>query len=94
MDTGASNTLVPRSILTHLGVVPEEEWPFVMADGREVAYQVAEARIRIDGRIHTTTVVFGPEDVEPLLGVITLEEFRLGVDPVGQRLIPVPGRLK
>jgi hypothetical protein len=30
----------------------------------------------------------------PILGAITLEEFGLGVDPVGHRLIRVPGLLK
>ncbi len=33
------------------------------------------------------------EDSQPLLGAVTLEIFRLGVDPVSQRLIPVPGLL-
>ncbi len=38
-------------------------------------------------------VIFGDEDSQPLLGAVTLEIFRLGVDAVSQRLIPVPGLL-
>src|SRR5438876_10342764 len=32
VDTGATYTWVPREVLTALGVTPEEEWPFVLAD--------------------------------------------------------------
>src|SRR5207237_6750188 len=41
VDTGATYTWIPRDVLEGLGVVPEEEWPFVLADGREVPYPVA-----------------------------------------------------
>ncbi len=93
VDTGASDTLVPRSILDRLGVQPEERWPFRLADGREIEYEVAQTLIRIDGRTRFAIVVFGPEGTAPLLGATTLEVFRLGVDPKGRRLIPVPGLL-
>ena len=59
-----------------------------------VEYDVGEARLRLDGRERTSLVVFGPEGSAPLLGATTLELFNLGVDPVGQRLIPVSGLLK
>ena len=36
-------------------------------------------------------VVFGDEGSRPLLGVVTLEEFSLGVDPVNGRLTRVRG---
>lgn len=35
VDTGAMFTWIPRDVLDTLGVVGEEEWPFVLADGRE-----------------------------------------------------------
>jgi hypothetical protein len=38
-------------------------------------------------------VACGNEGAQPLLGAITLEEFGLGIDPVGQKLTPVPGYL-
>ena len=41
VDTGATYTWVPREVLERLGVVPEEDWPFILADGREVQYPVA-----------------------------------------------------
>jgi hypothetical protein len=39
-------------------------------------------------------VIFGPEGAAPLLGATTLDLFNLVVDPVGRRLMPVPGLLK
>ena len=65
-----------------------------LADERVVEYEVGEARLRLDGRERTTLIVFGPDDAAPLLGATSLELFNLGVDPVGQSLVPVPGLLK
>ena len=94
VDTGATYTWVPRDVLDAVGVVPKDEWPFLLADGREVRYHVAWAQIRIAGREQPTIVVFGVPGSEPILGVVTLEEFLLAADPVHRRLIPVPGLLK
>lgn len=94
VDTGATYTWIPRNVLTELGVAPEEEWPFVLADGREVRYPVAWIQIRLGGRARPTIVVFGEPGSEPILGVFALEGFRLAVDPVNRRLISVPGLLK
>ena len=48
---------------------------------------------RIDGRSVITLVIFGDEEVLPLLGAYTLEGLRLGVDTVNQRLVQTPGLL-
>lgn len=94
VDTGATFTWIPRDVLEAVGVAPEEERRFVLADAREVRYAVAWAQIRIGGREQPTIVVFGEPGTEPILGVVTLEEFLLAVDPVGHRLISVPALLK
>ena len=94
VDTGATYTWIPRDVLTQLGVTPEEEWPFELADGREVRYPVAWILIRIGERAQPTIAVFGEPASEPILGVFALEGFRLAADPVNHRLISVPGLLK
>ena len=94
VDTGATYTWLPTDLLDRLGVRPEEQRPFVVADGREVSYGIAWIRIRIDGRTQPTIAVFGHPGSEPLLGVFTLEGFGLAADPVNRRLVPVPGLLK
>ena len=94
VDTGATYTWIPRDVLEDLGVVPEEDRPFVLADGREAHYQIAWVQIKIQERVQPTIALFGERGSEPILGVVTLEEFLLAVDSVGRRLISVPGLLK
>ena len=94
VDTGATYTWIPRGALESLGVSAEEERRFVLADGREVRYPIAWIKIKIGDRVQPTIAVFGEPGSEPILGVVTLEEFLLAADPVSRRLIPVPGLLK
>lgn len=93
VDTGATYTCIPRSFVDELGIRPEEYATFVLADGREVSYPIAQVRMRLNGRERFTICVFGEEGTEPLLGAVTLEEFGLAVDPLNKRLIPVRGYL-
>ncbi len=93
VDTGATYTLVPAPILRRLGVEPIRRQTFLIADGSRVEREVGWLLVRIGGEESPTVVVFGDEDAEPLLGAVTLEEFGLGVDPVGRRLVPVDGYL-
>ena len=47
------------------------------------------------GEIVGTTIVFGPADAEPLLGVTALESAAVEIDPRNQKLKKLPkGRLK
>ncbi len=95
VDTGSTFTCIPRDVLERLGVSPEQEWPFELADGREQRYPVAWVRIKLEERHEQPTiVVFAPPGAEPILGVVTLEEYLLAVDPVHHRLIPVSGLAK
>src|SRR2546430_11997114 len=61
LDTGSTYTWVPRVVLQRLGVTAEEQWPFELADGREVRYPVAWAEVRIGARVQPTIVVFGED---------------------------------
>jgi predicted aspartyl protease len=66
----------------------------VVADGRRLECDVAEASIRIDGRQRHAVVVFGQEGAQPLLGAVTLEGLRLAPDAATHRLIRAPGLLQ
>ena len=94
VDTESTYTWIPRDVLERLGVVPEEQWPFESADGRKAHYSVAWVQIKLGVRVQPTIAVFGEIGSEPVLGVMTLQQFLLAVDPVRRRLIPVPGLLK
>lgn len=93
VDTGATYLVVPRNVLTTLGVRPIERRPFTLADGRTVEYEVGVVSLRLQGRTFPVLCVFGDEGSEPLLGAVALETFLLAADPVGKRLVSVPGRL-
>ena len=88
VDTGASYTIVPASLLKDMGVSPMDKIGLVLADGRPVEYDIGEARATIDGRSIPTLVVFGEDSAPALLGAYTLEGLRLAVDPTNGRLIP------
>ncbi len=93
VDTGATYTTLPASILRGLGVVPHDRAEFELADGNVVERDIGRTWVRIDGKTDIVPVVFGDERGGALLGAVTLEIFRLAVDPVGQRLVPVRGLL-
>ena len=93
VDTGTTYAALPGSFLTQLGVEQEGYRRFELADNRVVEYAVGYARVRVDGNETVAQVVFAPEDTSPLLGATTLENLSLAVDPVHQRLIPVPALL-
>jgi hypothetical protein len=60
-----------------------------------VNYPVGWIDIRLpEGPAQPTIVVFAPAGTEPILGVVTLEEFGLDADPVNERLLRVPARAK
>ncbi len=88
VDTGCSYTAVPRTMLERLQVAVDDSAPSILADGREVPVDVGETIIRLEGRQLHTPVMFAEEGEPALLGVVTLEQARLAVDPLAQRLVP------
>ena len=89
VDSGATYTLVPASILARLGVSRHGSRRFVLADGSRVERDFGSTWMRFNGKEEISPVVFWDEDTRPLLGAVTLEIFGLGIDPVGRRLIDV-----
>ena len=93
VDTGATYTMLPASMLKNLGVVPHDRAEFELADGNVAEMNIGRTWVRIDGRSEIVPIIFGEEGTTTLLGAVTLEIFRLGVDLVRQELIPVRGLL-
>ena len=88
VDTGSTYTAVPRAILERLGVPIQRSLPSETADGRIVPVDVGETTIRLEGLQFHTPVIFAEENEPTLLGVVTLEQAALAVDPVAGRLMP------
>ena len=93
VDTGATWTWVPEPVLRGIGLMPTFIRRVKLADGRVVQRNAAIALITVGQETLPTLCLFGDEGSDPLLGAVTLEEFGLGVDPVGRTLIPVVGHL-
>ena len=88
IDTAATYTMLPIDVLNELGISPTRKGIFEMADGHREELDIGELRITINGASAVSPVIFGTEEVAPLLGAVTLEILLLAVDPVGQRLAP------
>ena len=88
VDTGATFTSVPTSVLERLGVNPQ--WPIrlVLANGQTVERGMGEVVARMDGDRRTILCIFSPDDAPVLIGAHTLEAFLLTVDPVEEKLVP------
>jgi clan AA aspartic protease len=89
-DTGATDSMAPASKLLQIGITPIGQRRCQLADGRFVEYPFGLAQIEFMGEITAGRVIFGPETVEPILGVTQLESAGITVDPVKQTLSRLP----
>ena len=95
VDTGATDTLVPKPCLESIGLLPKGQRVYSLAGGSEIRMDVTTADIEFMGEIVGGTIVIGEAESEPLLGVTALESVGIEVDPLNQRLKRLPAvRLK
>lgn len=88
VGTGSTFTAVPREMLERLGVPVVRSAKSELADGSSAPANIGRTIIRLEGQEFPTPVIFAEKDEPSLLGVVTLEEALLAVDPVAKRLIP------
>ena len=93
VDTGASITSAPASVLRQLGVQPRSRQSFKFAQGEVRVMEIGQAWVRFEGQEFVTHVLFNDEGTPPLLGAQALEAAFVAVDPVAQRLVPEPGMM-
>ncbi len=95
VDTGSTDSLVPRPHLEAIGLQPRGQRKYELADGTEIVMDIATAEIEFMGEMVGGTILFGEPDVEPLLGLTALESVGIEVDPRTRRLKRLPAvRLK
>ena len=90
VDTGATDTLVPRQHLESIGITPKSQRVYGLADGSELRMDITGADIELMGESTYGTVVFGEDDAEPLLGVTVLESVGIEIDPHNQSMKKLP----
>nr|AGS54036.1 hypothetical protein [uncultured bacterium contig00048] len=94
MDTGAMNTVVPANELEKIGVARKGKETYILADGSDALFDVGYAIMSVNGRKTVGKVIFGKDDVEPLLGVTVLESAGFMVDPTNNELVDLPVWIK
>ena len=90
IDSGAVYSVVPERILKKLGILPEEERTFTLANGETVKRKMGIARFEYANRIGGAPVVFGKTGDSALLGATTLEAMGMALNPLKRELMPLP----
>ena len=93
VNTGAFDSLVPRSNLEAIGLKPRGRREYVLADGKPVSLDITIAEIEFEGEVVGGTIVYGDEGAELLLGVTALESGGFEVDPRNEELKRLPAVL-
>ena len=92
VDTGAMDSMAPASELRKVGILPVGKRIYELASGEVQEYEHGIAQVSFMGEVTWTDVIFGPDDTEPILGVITLENANFLVDPKNQTLTKLLAR--
>jgi len=86
VDTGAMPSMAPASALKKIGIQPTGKQLYELASGELIEYEYGTAELSFMDEVVPTRIIFGPDDIEPLLGVVALEIAGFVVDPVTQTL--------
>ena len=88
VDGGAKYTLLPERTWKKIELSPRRRMTFTLADGTHVERDISECYIVLpQGEGHTPVILGEPGD-EALLGVVTLEELGLVLNPFQRSLQP------
>lgn len=90
VDTGATDCIAPANLLKNAGINPVGKTAYELADGTTKEYEFGLAVIEFMGDITAGRVVFGPNNVEPVLGVTALESTGIMVDSARQVIKRMP----
>jgi clan AA aspartic protease len=89
VDSGASYTLLPQKVWRAIGLKATDAVTCTLADGTEVKRNVSDCFITLPQGKRQTPVILGQKGDEALLGVGTLEQFRLVLNPFNRKLQPM-----
>lgn len=90
-DSGAATLAVNENIRTQLGLPTKEERTMELADGSLLTLDiVGPIEIRFENRRSMIDAVVLPNNSEPLLGAIPMQDMDVLIDPQRHRLIVNP----
>ena len=86
VDTGATFSKIPRSIVEKVGLEAEYETPVELGDGRIITRTLALAEVEVAGVRRPMLVALSEEAEAPLMGYTALEILGFKVNPVTREL--------
>ena len=87
VDTGSLDCMASGKKLEEIGIEIEGSKTYELASGEPVEYNYGFARINFLGTETVTHIIFGPDHIEPILGVLALEGANMIIDPVTNEII-------
>ena len=90
VDTGATDSMVPTCELVRIGIKPNNKKTYELASGELKRFDVAFAEFSFMDETIVSRVIFGPDNAEPILGVLALEAVGVVVDPSSKKLKKLP----
>ena len=88
VDTGATSSHVPASMLLSIGIEPQFARRIWLADESSIRRPVGAAKYELLGDEYVGEVILSQEGTPPILGLTVLESLGLVVDPQGERILP------
>ena len=90
VDSGAAYSLIPYAEWRYLELSPYREERFRLADGTAVSRNVSYCYIALPHAEGYTPIILGePGDDQALLGVVTLENLGLMLNPISRTIHPM-----
>lgn len=89
VDSGATYSLLPKSVWQSIELIPKRKMIFTLADGTTLERNVSECHITLPQGEGHSPVILGEEGDEALLGVVTLEILGLVFNPFNRTLHPM-----
>jgi predicted aspartyl protease len=86
VDSGASLTVLPKALWQALRLKPVDSVTIRLADGRIEQRQIGFAMATFGDKTVPTQVILGEADDSKLMGVLTLEEMGLILNPLKRTL--------
>jgi clan AA aspartic protease len=90
VDTGATDSLAPGIELRKIGIKSVGKTAYELANGSIEEYEFGLAEISFMNETTAGRVIFGPDNVEPILGVTALESVGITIDPTNRTLKRLP----
>jgi predicted aspartyl protease len=89
VDSAATYTLLPLPVWQKIGLTPRRSVRFRLADGTAIERKVSDCQIHLPQGEGHTPIILGEAGDEALLGVITLENLGLILNPFSRQLQPM-----